>query len=370
MNGTTRKRRGARWVLPLIAGLLVFAVFAGGTDAAGVPTRPRISFDGEIAGMRVVSTANPRRTLERFDDVESWATISGGVVAVARHLERRPFASNVILYDAVTGERVDRIVDARYPLLFDDGTKAVFLPDNHGRLTEDDRDEFSNSVWFQDLTPGNEEVRLAQFIDGDFHPLHLAVSPDSEYLAFTVGNDSFRFEWNIFVARLDRTEPLVQITTDDRSLYPSFSPDGQTIAFTSFDTTTEGCGQSVHLMDADGQNARSLFEGTCENSLSRPVWLDDETLITMRWSERADGSMRPAGLVRVSATTGEIIGQVVTGPVRDFAVARDRSQVAFRLKDGEIGLLDAATGEISTVPGGTDARGWHLHVEGSLELAY
>ena len=370
MDGTIRKRRRTGWVLPVVTGLMVFAVFAAGADAAGVPTVPRVSFEGEIAGMRVVSTANPRRTLERFDDVEPWATISGGTVAVARHLERRPFASNVILYDAVTGERVDRIVDARYPLLFDEGTKAVYLPDNHGRLTDEDRDEFSNSVWYSDLAPGQEEVRLAQFIDGDFYPLHLAVSPDSEYLAFTVGNDSYLFEWNIYVAKLDRTEPLVQITTDDRSMYPSFSPDGQTIAFTSFDTTAEGCGQSVHLMDADGQNARSLFEGTCENSLSRPVWVDDETLITMRWSKRADGSTRPAGLVTVSATTGEILGQPVTGPVRDFAVARDRGQVAFRLRSGEIGLLDVATGEITTVPGGTDPRGWHLHVEGSLELAY
>jgi hypothetical protein len=350
--------------------LLVLAVVAPGTEAAGAPAGPMISFEGEADGVRVVTTANPRRTFERFDDVEMWATIDGGTVAVTRHLKRRPFASNVILYDAATGERLDRIVDARYPLLFDGGTKVLFGPDNHGRLTDDDRDEHVNSVWYRDLEPGNEEVRLAQLGDPDLSVLHYGVDPDATKVAFTVGNDWFLFQWNIFVATLDRTEPLVQITTDDRSLYPSFSPDGQTIAFTYVDPTAEGCGQSVHLMDADGKNARSLFEGTCEYSLSRPVWLDDATLITMRWAQRADGAMRPTGLVTVSVTTGEVLEQVVTGPVRDFAVAREDGKVVFRLKDGAIGMLDVASGDISTVPGGKKTPGWHLHVEGSLELAY
>ena len=185
--------------------------------------------------------------------------------------------------------------------------------------------------------------------------------------AFTEGNDTFLFEWNIWVASVDGTD-LEQITTDDRSLYPSFSPDGQTIAFTHLRPEAP-CSASVHLMGIDGSNARPLARGSCDAVLLRPVWLDDSTLVVWRWEPTDRGFNKPTGLLRISAETGEVLGEIVSGRVMDFAVSREAGQVVYRMKKGRIAVYDAATDSSSSVPGGRDAPFGHVHVDGSLELA-
>jgi Tol biopolymer transport system component len=169
------------------------------------------------------------------------------------------------------------------------------------------------------------------------------------------------------VASVDGTD-LEQITTDDRSLYPSFSPDGQTIAFTHLRPEAP-CSASVYLMGIDGSNARPLARGSCDAVLLRPVWLDDSTLVVWRWEPTDRGFNKPTGLLRISAETGEVLGEIVSGRVMDFAVSREAGQVVYRMKKGRIAVYDAATDSSSSVPGGRDAPFGHVHVDGSLELA-
>jgi Tol biopolymer transport system component len=101
------------------------------------------------------------------------------------------------------------------------------------------------------------------------------------------------------------------------SLYPSWSPDGQTIAFTHSDPS-DPCDGSIWLMGADGSNARSLTAGACDAVLMRPVWLDAQTIVAWRWAQQPDGWNDPVELVLIDVQTGEVIEQIATGLVVDF----------------------------------------------------
>lgn len=71
----------------------------------------------------------------------------------------------------------------------------------------------------------------------------------------------------------------------------------------------------------------------------------------------------------ISAETGEVLEEFVTGWVGDYAVAREARQVVFRMKSSRIAVHDFASGDTFTVPGGRDFPFGHLHIDGSLELA-
>jgi dipeptidyl aminopeptidase/acylaminoacyl peptidase len=352
-----------------MAALLVTAVV---TDADSAQSEDSIArhivytSGGGFLDSEVVATDQTGNSLVLSERAEPFATINAGMVAFTRHRRSHTFASGVIIKDPVTGERVHKVVDARWPLLFDDGASLLFLPDNNGRDVPEDRDKYVNSVWFRDLDTGMER-RLAQFKGGDLYQLQTAVSPDGQQVAFTRGNDTFLFVFNIWVASVDGTS-LERLTSDDRSLYPSFSPDSQTIAFTHL-RPGRPCSASVHLMGVDGSDARRLARGSCDAVLLRPVWLDDTTLVVWRWARTDQGVNRPAGLVRISAETGEVLGTIATGWVSDFAVARATRQVVYRLKRGRIVVYDAASDTSVTVPGGLEHPYGHVHIDGSLELA-
>jgi dipeptidyl aminopeptidase/acylaminoacyl peptidase len=364
MDGSTRRRAP----LSIVFVGIVLTSLVPGWNASAQQEPPRIVFTGSDDGVhiRVISADQAGDLVQLSPDAEPFVTINGGLAAFTRHHRRVVFASDVLIEEASTGERIHKVDDARYPLIFDGGTSLVFLPDNNGRDVPEDRDAFVNSVWYRDLVTG-EEQKLAQLNDPDRHVVQLAASPDGQQVAFTEGNDSFLFVWNIWVSGIDGTG-LARITDDDRSLYPSFGPDGQTIAFTYLNPSRR-CSASLHLMDVDGANAHRLIAGTCDAVLLRPIWLDDQTLVVWRWERTDRGFNRPAGLLAVSAETGEVLEEVVDGPVHDFAVAREAGQVVFRMKNGRIGVHDFTTGDTFPVPGGRDFPFGHLHIDGSLELA-
>jgi Tol biopolymer transport system component len=368
MGGSFRFGAHRRAALVVLAAAMSVATTIVDTDASAQDeSSPHIVYtvSRSFLDSTIVATDQTGNAVVLSEKAEPFATINSGLVAFTRHRRRVTFASDVIIKDAQTGERVYKVVDARWPLLFDGGTSLLFFPDNNGRDVPEDRDPYVSSVWFRDLETG-EERRLAQLESGDLHPLETAVSPDGQRVAFTEGNGTFLFEWNIWVATVDGTS-LEQITTDDRSLYPSFSPDGQTIAFTYYRPGVP-CSASVHLMGVDGSDARRLAAGSCDAVLLRPIWLDATTLVVWRWERTDRGFNRPAGLLTVSSETGEVLAEIATGWVSDFAVARDAGQVVYRLKHGRIVVYDAASDTSFTVPGGRSRPG-HVHIDGSLELA-
>jgi Tol biopolymer transport system component len=104
----------------------------------------------------------------------------------------------------------------------------VFEPDNAGTSREDERDRYIQSVWYRDLATG-KEFKLAQFYEADFSIIEEAVSQRGDLVAFTRGNNTFLFEWNVWIVDTDGTG-MTQITGDDISNYPSFHPSGDMLA--------------------------------------------------------------------------------------------------------------------------------------------
>lgn len=363
-----RHRRGRRVAWLASSALVVIALVLTSVAASAEDGLPHVAFegspDGEHTSVRATDQAGNAVTLNK--DAEPFLSISGGRVAFTHNHKNSIFASDVIVKDAMTGERLYKIPDARWPLIFGDGTQVLFQPDrNGGRLDPEERDPYVNSVWYRDLVSG-EERKLYQGEDADLKPMNFAVTPAGDRAAFDVGNDTFLFEWNIWIVDVDGTG-LEQLTTDDRSLSPSFSPDGQTIAYTRM-IPSRPCRGGLRLMDTDGSNVRVLARNACDAHFSRPVWLDDQTIVSLVWERHPKGWYDPTSLVTVSVETGEV-QEIVDGFVADYVVARDAGQVIFRRLKGRIVAYDTATATTTTIPSGKELPGWHLHAEGSLELS-
>jgi hypothetical protein len=310
----------------------------------------------------VVTASLDGAIAQRLVDVEEWSSIAEGVLAVTDH--SGPYRSRVIGYDAATAAKLWVARDARLPLLTPNGRGLVFEPDNAGTLTEDERDRYHQSVWYRDLATGNE-FKLAQFYQEDFYILEKAVSQRGDLVAFTRGNNTFLFEWNVWVVHTDGTG-LTQITGDDISNYPSFHPAGDMLAIAKL---YEGrCRGALATVGVDGDDERVFFESTCSMDLQRPIWIGPHRVVTVWWRHDQEGN-RPVGLVIVDVATGDV-EPIIEGRVGDVSVSRKLGLIAFRLgpAKGRIALYDIDTGSISFVTRGT-AEVVRVELEGSHEDA-
>jgi Tol biopolymer transport system component len=94
-----------------------------------------------------------------------------------------------------------------------------------------------------------------------------AWSPDGTRLGFSDGRD-------ILVMNIDTfaVEPLISTPFDD--LEPSWSPDGQHIAFISGEVSfTNDGSQDVYMADADGSNVTNITRSPANDRM--PAWSPD-----------------------------------------------------------------------------------------------
>jgi hypothetical protein len=317
--------------------LLTFAVSAAIPDVAPASAQtpePQIAYSIGVSETQtdVVTASLDGTDVQRFVGVEEFASIGHGIVAVTRHSDA--FHSRIVGIDATTGERRFTVRDARLPLLAANGQGLVFQPDNAGTLKQDERDPYVQSVWYRDLASGSE-FKLAQFFEPDHYILEKAVSPQGDRVAFTRGNNTFLFEWNVWVVNSDGTG-LFPITNDDISNYPSFHPDGQMLAISKL---TEGrCKGALATIGIDGRDEHVFFESTCAMDLQRPIWIGPHRVVTVWW--------------RHHVPTGEV-HPIVKGYITDVAVSRALGLVTFRrgAGNGRIGLYRIGTGdEVSYLP--------------------
>lgn len=338
------------WIRGVLAALVTCAVFGpiGPVTAAASSegTEPQIAYSVGVSPIQtdVVTASLDGTVLQRFTNVEPWSSIGRGIAAVTRHVNT--YRSKVIGYDASTGDKVFVVHDARLPLFTANGRGLVFQPDNAGTVNEDERDRFVQSVWYRDLASG-DEFKLAQFFRPDRYILEKAVSSQGDRVAFTSGNNTFLFEWNVWVVDSDGTG-LIQITHDNISNYPSFHPAGQMLAISK---QYEGrCRGGLATIGIDGTDENIFFESTCAMDLQRPIWIGAHKVVTVWWRHDARGN-RPVGLATVSVPTGEV-KPIVEGPIGDIAVSRELGQVAFRFgaRLGRVGLYEIETGSVRFLP--------------------
>lgn len=100
--------------------------------------------------------------------------------------------------------------------------------------------------------------------------MNLDVSPDGKYIVFDLLGDIYRIPFKGGEAEL-----LSGGTAFD--MQPRFSPDGNTIAFTS----DRGGGDNLWIMNADGTNRRAVTQETFR-LLSSPVWSPEGSYLIAR----------------------------------------------------------------------------------------
>jgi Tol biopolymer transport system component/predicted Ser/Thr protein kinase len=147
--------------------------------------------------------------------------------------------------------------------------------------------------------------------------LYPSFSPDGNQLAFSWDGGDLN-NVDIYIKQVDGVAP-VRLTTDPaKDTYPAWSPDGRSIAFTRFLSAS----QAVILIPSIGGPERKLLEITG----SSVAWSPDA-----KWLVFADG--KPASLFVYSLTTGER-KRITTAPANslgdDFpAFSPDGRRLAF-----------------------------------------
>jgi Tol biopolymer transport system component/predicted Ser/Thr protein kinase len=162
--------------------------------------------------------------------------------------------------------------------------------------------------------PPQTIVRLTTYPGSELYP---SFSPDGDQVAFSWDGEK-QENFDIYIQQVGGAAP-VRLTTDPaRDSYPAWSSDGRSIAFTRFLTGS----QAVILIPSIGGPERKLLEITG----SSVAWSPDA-----KWLAFADGN--PASLFLLSVTTGER-KRLTTPPADsqgdDFpAFSRDGRRLAF-----------------------------------------
>ena len=141
-----------------------------------------------------------------------------------------------------------------------------------------------------------EPLEVVPFTTTEGNELWPSFSPDGNQIAFGWGGPRGE-NWDIYVKLIGPGPPLRLTTDPRREVFPVFSPDGREIAFGRALETGEG---ALVVVPSLGGPERVLGEGPIDGGI--PEWSHDGKYILVSGRESDDS---PLGLFAVSRETGE-----------------------------------------------------------------
>ena len=188
----------------------------------------------------------------------------------------------------------------------------------------------------ENLQPATNNPLIGSYYEAAF-------SPDGSQIAYTqtTSEDNITFKNNIFVANTSGFSKPIQLTYNEQSMAPAWSPDGKRITFLISANSYSG---DIYVMNSDGSGVSQL---THSGSARSPVWAPDGRTIAYAdgdiWLVNADGTNRN----RLS-TGGSVTDDPAFSPDGSKIVFTDLDAVYVINTDGsgQINLINSEPGNI------------------------
>jgi len=248
------------------------------------------------------------------------------------------FVAKTELSDFLYMITIDDTTSYRFPSFIDGGSDAVFSPDGTLLMYRSEKED-NNAIYITDMSSG-ESFSVS---DGSLS-MYAEFSPDGSRVLYS---SSLEENFDLVVLDLNDTTDKAQktiISTKDAELQGTYSPDGNYIAFSSFDINYKG---TLRVCDSKGKNCKAVTSGS---SAYNPKFSPDGKRLAFVWDKT--GSFG----VYVCNSDGSGIKQLTSGKDNsiEYDWSGDSKKIVYESRGesvSSVSVIDVETGKSENLTG-------------------